>query len=526
MFIKKLILKNFRNFAEKELGFDGGINELNQTNGWGKTNVADAIAWVLTGKLHDGSSALDTIKPKANAQALVEAAIILDNGDSFKKTYAEQWTKNRSTQKMEMKGHEQKFYFGEAELKATEYKAKLVAYFGLAENFFQVLAIPTFFGKSLNWQERRALVTQIVGEPTFNDVVETGKIKIKNGDILEHDLLAYGGIAQLDKIYKKAARDLAKSVSEKEIIIANYDKEEPIMDNDEYEALKKKVANNHQTLYAYEHQKEATTDLASMKKEIEALRGEWVAVNAQKFTEPEPTIAVCPHCGKVLDEETAEKIKSDYEARKAAFGKSIEKQLAQINEHGRSLKARIEEAEKQTATTIDEAAMEILAAEINDDEAKISSFQVYLANLKKKGEITIEYRQESSKLANALAKVDQLKDYMVVYLELLNKRVSETFGNEISFRFISENIKEDSFDQVCDMMDGNVPYPETNTANQIRLGLKIIDVIEQKLDLAHLPIVIDNAEAIVDHSTLKSKAQIICLNAKETEEKNKNIKEN
>ena len=49
MYVKNLVLKNFRNYQEEEFFFSNGINILFGDNGQGKTNAAEAIFFLCTG---------------------------------------------------------------------------------------------------------------------------------------------------------------------------------------------------------------------------------------------------------------------------------------------------------------------------------------------------------------------------------------------------------------------------------------------------------------------------------------------
>ena len=51
MRFKTLYLENFRNFKEETIDFNEYMDEIAAPNGWGKTTIADAIMWILTGKL-------------------------------------------------------------------------------------------------------------------------------------------------------------------------------------------------------------------------------------------------------------------------------------------------------------------------------------------------------------------------------------------------------------------------------------------------------------------------------------------
>ena len=49
MYIKKLVLKNFRNYTDETIDFSGGLNVLFGKNAQGKTNCAEAVFYLCTG---------------------------------------------------------------------------------------------------------------------------------------------------------------------------------------------------------------------------------------------------------------------------------------------------------------------------------------------------------------------------------------------------------------------------------------------------------------------------------------------
>lgn len=90
MIIRKLVLKNFRNYSDEEIEFNDGINVLVGANAQGKTNAAEAIFFLCTG-----------YSPRANKDRLVikngeETADIFGEADSLygKVTVRIQFNKN------------------------------------------------------------------------------------------------------------------------------------------------------------------------------------------------------------------------------------------------------------------------------------------------------------------------------------------------------------------------------------------------------------------------------------------------
>ena len=90
MFLKSLELNGFKSFAQKVvLEFPAGITAIIGPNGCGKSNIIDAIRWLLgerEAKNLRGSKAEDLIfngSPKRPRAGLAQAMLCFDNHSNF-----------------------------------------------------------------------------------------------------------------------------------------------------------------------------------------------------------------------------------------------------------------------------------------------------------------------------------------------------------------------------------------------------------------------------------------------------------
>lgn len=177
MKLTKVHIQNFKNLKNFILDIKGQMNfEFLAKNAFGKTSIADAIFWVLTGKLLSGSSDIMSIKPKDDSKQLVSVELTFDDGTTIMKTYQENWVRTRGTQNKRLEGHSTNCFINGINIPVNKFDNSLKELFKITfdgkwkGNLFQLLIDPLFFGTKDEWANRRKLIIDLVGDVTDQDV--------------------------------------------------------------------------------------------------------------------------------------------------------------------------------------------------------------------------------------------------------------------------------------------------------------------------------------------------------------------
>lgn len=179
--LERLTLRNFKGFREFTLQANGGAADVYGDNATGKTTIFDAFSWLLFGK--DSTNRTDfEIKEldstgKVRQHKLeheVEGVLIVDGRrKSFRRVYAEKWTKKRGSITESFEGHETAYYVDGVPSNKRDYEAEIKAL--INEDLFKLITSPTYFNEQLKWEQRRALLLEICGDVTDAEVIHSNK---------------------------------------------------------------------------------------------------------------------------------------------------------------------------------------------------------------------------------------------------------------------------------------------------------------------------------------------------------------
>jgi len=245
MELKQVNLINVRNFNNKTFNFNGNT-EIVMPNEGGKSTLADAITFVLIGKLYSGASDAQSLKPLRNTAEEVSIELIYSNGSSelaLKKTYKENWVKTRGTTDITMSGHTTDCFINEKKMTVSNFEKELCGYFNVdSTKELNIMLNPYYFGQVMSWQERLEYVTKVTGEVTIDDVIDISK-EVKE---IRDDLYRYGD--DLKNHLHRDTVDKRKLVEEKEIQIKGDAIDKPITEKEFVDATTQLNSNNEKIL--------------------------------------------------------------------------------------------------------------------------------------------------------------------------------------------------------------------------------------------------------------------------------------
>ena len=219
--LKKLELSNFRNIPHAEYVFDGNSKIVGE-NRIGKTNTLEAIYWLLSDKLLNGSSDIAAIKPLRDTrlEVRVEGTFDVDGKEIvIRKEYGEDWIKTRGTDDLVFKGHYLTYWYNGVKQQTKKVfialfqeDFKLIGFDFKIIDFVQMLINPFYIGEmgeSDTWKDLRAFIISLVGDISDSDVFAKEPMLLP----LQSDLNIRGGrIDEVKKYYQNEINSLEEQI--------------------------------------------------------------------------------------------------------------------------------------------------------------------------------------------------------------------------------------------------------------------------------------------------------------------------
>ncbi|HKK44771.1 MAG TPA: hypothetical protein VJ964_04580 [Balneolaceae bacterium] len=259
MRLNNLTLHYFKGLKEFTFNPDGKSVDIFGANETGKTTIADALTWLLFDKDTLGSATGNFgIKTRENGEVVhgvdheVEGVFGIGSGKTLtiKKVYKENWVKRRGNAEQELSGHTTDYYLDDIPVKKGEYQSEVNKV--MDEKLFRILTIPQYFPEQLDWKERRAILFDLVGDISTEDIIAS------HPKLSEYPKILSGRThEQQEKLLKSKKKEMNEQIER----IPNR-----IDENERMKAQVTGVAEAEIKIEALKEQREALTDtLADIK---------------------------------------------------------------------------------------------------------------------------------------------------------------------------------------------------------------------------------------------------------------------
>lgn len=262
VFLKKLILKNFKKIQDLTVEFTDKNTFICGENGTGKTTLQDAFLWLLFGK--DSTNRADT---NFNIKTLGEdgkpilhlvhsvTGVLSINGRNveLQRNYVEKWGSGVNAGVLQ--NHATEFYLNGVKLKTKkEYDAEVAAI--LPEDVFRMITNPLYF-PTMKAQDQKAMLLEMAGNVTNEEVA--------NINPKFQELISLISGRSLEQLAKEIASKKSAIKDELKGIPGRIDSVRDAMpESEDWAVLEKEIADKKEKI------KDIDSQLADKSKQIEA----------------------------------------------------------------------------------------------------------------------------------------------------------------------------------------------------------------------------------------------------------------
>lgn len=180
MRFQKLTLENFRGLKKLEVDFAGASCNVYGRNASGKTTIANAICWLLTGSAMTGEK---DFSPKTagshNLHHRAELTIQKDDGSIvvLSKDYYEKWTKKKGAATAELTGHTTDFAIDGVPQKEKDYIKAVEALCGGSMDKVKEISILGYFSESIKSDDRRRVLLEVCGDVSDEEIMQDDRLQ-------------------------------------------------------------------------------------------------------------------------------------------------------------------------------------------------------------------------------------------------------------------------------------------------------------------------------------------------------------
>jgi hypothetical protein len=179
MRLQSISIRNFKGLKHVELDFSGKNANIYACNRGGKTTVADAISWIVSGRDSNNKAVFD-IKPLDENNNVIRGldveveAVFSEPDIVLKKVYKEVWKKVQGSAEKQYDGNTVDYFVDGVAVSMKKYNDTMNELFTSPETFL-VLSNPNNFCSNnfMKWEKRREFLFDIAGGVSDDEVFES-----------------------------------------------------------------------------------------------------------------------------------------------------------------------------------------------------------------------------------------------------------------------------------------------------------------------------------------------------------------
>lgn len=457
--INRLTLENFKCHQLLNLVLDGRTVSIYGNNATGKTSIYDAFTWLLFGKTCIGNAVGESgvqIKPVNEAGEIIDHQAITSveaelavGGEKMvlRRELREVWTTHRGCAETVYSGDTTRYYIDGVPMKKNVYDSAIKEI--VSEELFRCVTGLFYFTEKMKWQDRRALLFDMAGTLTDQEIMakdeqfaplldSLGKLSLSEYKTkLQHQRKGLTGIRddaptrinecqrtlqditgidfvaareeEQELIRKKDSLQVQMLALEQDTVLekkrlelreAKFERDQLESRNRAHREMQRSAGRDLSYLYNEISREQAAIGqsknylagaqrgVARVDKEIQDCRNEWVQVNGEAFAGGK-----CPTCGQALPFEQLKKATETFNKRKQAH-------LDAITEKVKSLQDDLEHTQKRNLEIQDE---------ISRREAHIQELNEQIRKAKEEVAPVADLPEYAEGIAAANSRIDALQ---------------------------------------------------------------------------------------------------------------------
>lgn len=486
---KKLVVDNFKAIEHFEVEF-GQITRIIGANETGKTSIADAISWCLTGRNSLGELAF-SIEPIGRDVNRISVSLSIEI-DGRETTLIREKRKTVSKSGKVSKDFKTVCTFDGLECSIKDFEMYIEKYVCRNEIFRLVHDVRYFAeniitsGRERSWEAQRRILFSIFNTKSDRKLAGSKKKYAELSEEMER--YEADSIQELIERYIQKGKRLRSELEKVNSEIAGIFN---ILGSYNRGDAKDRISEL--TNLIEEKEKEETESLSNVLAEISELNQKIIKLKQHEFRiRREISLeegmlkaqTVCPSCGQILTNVTdIESRRKSAEKRIPELESALKKVMEQIAQANSELQQRTAQKRRSGLDILKQERAKLLA------EIETSENQE-----KREKECELRRREIATELSENERMLDLCKAFIREKCERFETEVNNSFDG-VTFQMFQKVESTGEYKDTCKIYWQGTPYESLSYSTKFIVGLKIVHTFQKVYGLS-FPLMVDNAESI------------------------------